>query len=301
MWLGDRAPRPDVSGNEYRGINAQVRGVRDHHRSRRGRPWRVRAACEIRELGDTAGDAMQPLVGMLGDAAPVESSVCGRRSWRGTADDLTSPGEQAAAALVAIGTRAFQPVLSSLRGPVWTARRNAAWALGAFDDERAVAALIETLKDREPGVREQAAWALGALDDSSAVPALVAALKDADPRVRRQAAWALGAIDDTRASDGLTAALTDADERTRARPHGPSVPSTTPARSRVVRALGDAAEHVRKQAAWALGAIDDPRAVEGLVRALADQSNGVTRAGRLGARRHRRFTALPGPAVVEGS
>ena len=64
---------------------------------------------------------------MLGDAAPVEASVCGRRSWRGSADDLTSPGEQAAAALVAIGTRAFQPVLDTLKSPVWIARRNAAW------------------------------------------------------------------------------------------------------------------------------------------------------------------------------
>ena len=235
------------SANEYRGINAQSRGVGElvADLAAADPAVRVRAACEIRELGDTAADALQPLVGMLGDAAPVESSVCGRRSWRGNGDDLTSPGEQAAAALVAIGTRAFQPVLSTLRGPVWTARRNAAWALGAFDDQRAVAALIDTLKDREPGVREQAAWALGALDDSSAVPALVAALKDVDPRVRRQAAWALGAIDDTRASSGLTAALTDADERT------------------------------REQAAWALGAIGDSRALPGLLPSLKDPDASV--------------------------
>ena len=126
--------------------------------------------------------------------------MCNRSWWRGSADDLTSPGEQAAAALVAIGTRAFQPVLNTLRSPTWTARRNAAWALGAFDDSRAVAALIDTLKDREPAVREQVAWALGALDDKRAVSPLVAALKDADPRVRRQAAWALGAIDDAAAA-----------------------------------------------------------------------------------------------------
>src|SRR6185503_3704320 len=117
---------------------------------------------------------------------PIESSVCGRRWWRGEANDLTSPGEQAAAALVAIGTRAFQPVLSALGSTTWAARRNAAWALGALDDQRAVSALVAALKDREPGVREQVAWALGAIDDADAVPALVGALKDSDPRVRRQ-------------------------------------------------------------------------------------------------------------------
>jgi HEAT repeat protein len=118
---------------------------------------RARAACELRESGDGAAEAIGPLVALLSDAAPVESSVCGRRWWRGEANDLTSPGEQAAAALVAVGTRAFQPVLGAMRSATWAARRNAAWTLGALDDERAVPALVEALKDREPGVREQAA------------------------------------------------------------------------------------------------------------------------------------------------
>ena len=215
--------------------------------------------------------------------------MCGRRSWRGTADDLTSPGEQAAAALVAIGTRAFQPVLGALHSAVWIARRNAAWALGAFDDQRAVAALIDTLKDREPGVREQAAWALGALDDAGAVQALISALKDPDPRVRRQAAWALGAIDDARASSALSAALTDQDDRTREQAAwalGAIDDSTAvPA---LLRALTDSGDRVRKQAAWALGAIDDKRAVEGLVKALSDQEQRRAPAGRVGSRCDRR-------------
>ena len=45
---------------------------------------RARAACELRELGDAAADAIQPLVGMLGDAAPVESRGL-RPSARGAA------------------------------------------------------------------------------------------------------------------------------------------------------------------------------------------------------------------------
>ena len=164
---------------------------------------RTRAACDLRELGDGAADAIDPLIALLDDASPVEPTVCERRWWRGSNNDLTTPGEQAASALVAIGSRAFSAVLAVVQRPAWVARKNAAWALGALDDPRAVKALIDLVRDREPQVREQAAWALGALDDPFAVPALVNALKDDNPRVRRQAAWALGAIDDSRAVQPL--------------------------------------------------------------------------------------------------
>ncbi|MEO8076066.1 MAG: HEAT repeat domain-containing protein [Acidobacteriota bacterium] len=206
---------------------------------------RARAACGLRELGDNAAEAIQPLVTMLGDAAPVESAVCSRRWWRGNANDLTSPGEQAAAALVAIGSRVFQPVLATLRAVSWAARRNAAWALGALDDQRAVSGLVDALKDREAAVREQVAWALGAIDDNTAVPALVRALGDGAAPVRQQSAWALGAIDDPRAVDGL------------------------------VHALADASSGVREQAAWALGAIGDRRALPGLLPSLKDADASV--------------------------
>jgi len=206
---------------------------------------RAKAACELAARGDAAADAIQPLVALLSDPSPVQEDVCDRRWSRGGPEHLTSPGEEAAAALVSIGTRAYEPVLAALRAPAWVARRNAAWALGAFDDRRAVAPLVDALKDREPPVREQAAWALGAIDENSAVPALVAALKDGDARVRRQSAWALGAIDDARAVDAL------------------------------VHALSDTASGVRQQAAWALGAIGDSRALPGLLPSLKDTDAGV--------------------------
>ncbi len=206
------------SANENREPYSQARSVHDlvGDLAAQDPMVRARAACEMRELGDAAADAIEPLTKLLGDAAPVEPVVCSRNWWRGNPNDLTSPGEQAAAALVAIGTRAFQPVLGALHSTLWTARRNAAWALGAFDDQRAVEALVEALKDREPGVREQVAWALGAIDDKRAVQPLIGVLKDPDPRVRRQAAWALGAIDDPAAADALSATLTD-DRRADAR------------------------------------------------------------------------------------
>src|SRR5215204_6280296 len=190
---------------------------------------------------------LDALVALLSDGAPVEQSVCQRRWSRWNADSRTSPGEQAASALVAIGHRSVTPLMRALKSSSWIARRNAAWALGALDDRRAGAPLIELLADPEPGVREQAAWALGALDEPAAVSALVTALKDQSPKVRAQAAWALGAIDDRRAVDAL------------------------------VQALSDNEGGVRAQVSWALGAIGDSRAVNALLPALKDPDAGVRR------------------------
>ena len=203
---------------------------------------RTRAACDLRELGRDAASAMPALLDLLGDGSPVDPAVCGRRTWRGRGDDVTTPGEQAASALVAIGTPAYQPLTRALGAAVWIARGNAAWALGALGNRGAVPMLTKTLGDNEPAVRRKGAWAIGALDGSEAVPALIEALKDPDAGVREQVAWALGAIGDRRAVDGLMATLTDA------------------------------AAGVRKQAAWALGAIGDSRATPALAKALKDES-----------------------------
>jgi HEAT repeat protein len=208
---------------------------------------RARAACDLREHADRAGAAIDALIAMLPDAAPLDRSVCGQNWWRWNPENRTTPGEQAASVLVAIGGRAFEPLIKTLRHPAWFARRNAAWALGALDDVRAVEALIPLMKDAEPAVREQTAWALGALDDRAAVPALITGLKDADARVRRQSAWAAGAIDDRRAVDPLLTVLRDADRS------------------------------VREQAAWALGAIGDSRAIDGLLPVLKDPEPAVRR------------------------
>jgi HEAT repeat protein len=208
---------------------------------------RARAACDLRERGDNAGAAIDALIALLPDAAPLERSVCGQNWWRWNPESRTTPGEQAASALVAIGSRALDPLMKTLRHPSWVARRNAAWALGALDDVRAVQPLMPLMKDSEAPVREQTAWALGALDDRLALPAIITGLKDSDPRVRRQSAWAAGTIDDRRAVDQLIVILHDSDRS------------------------------VREQAAWALGVIGDGRAVEPLLPLLKDQEPAVRR------------------------
>jgi HEAT repeat protein len=187
---------------------------------------RTRAACELRDMGRDAAPALTRLAAMLDDGSPVDRAVCGERTWRfRNGEELTSPGEQAASALVAIGSASYPPLSKALTAPAWIARRNAAWGLGALDASEAVPALIEALKDPEAGVREQVAWALGAIGDHRAVDGLVGTLSDSAPAVRRQAAWALGAIGDRRAVPALTKSLKDSDAG------------------------------VRRQAAWALGAI----------------------------------------------
>jgi HEAT repeat protein len=189
---------------------------------------RVSVACTRNVFNASAAAAIPALVELLDDAEPVAPEVCreDHRRWWGDEQPIT-PGEAAARALVHIGTSSLDPLIKTLAGSGAVARRNAAWALGALDDQRAVTPLIGSLRDDEPNVREQAAWALGAIDDATAVDGLVAALTDTDAGVREQAAWALGAIGDSRAETGLSVALKDSDAR------------------------------VRRQAAWALGVIAD--------------------------------------------
>jgi len=210
---------------------------------------RTIAACDLQRMGTASRGAIAALVERLSDASPVDPKVCGedRHYWWKDIDHQTTPGEEAAAALVAIGTESLPSLIEASRAPQWVARRNAVWALGALDDARGVAPALAAMADREPPVRRVAAWALGALDADVAVTALVDALSDTDAGVRSQVAWALGAIGDRRAVDGLIKALKDQDET------------------------------VRSQAAWALGAIGDGRASDALAATLKDTSPKVRR------------------------
>lgn len=209
---------------------------------------RTRAACELREMGSSASTALSALVALLDDGSPVDAAVCGDRTWRWKGQEATTtPGEQAASALVAIGSAAFDPLVHAVQSPGWIARENAVWALGALDNHKAVPVVMGSLRDAEAPVRRRGAWALGALDASEAVTALVGALSDEDAGVRRQAAWALGAIGDRAGVDGL------------------------------LKALNDSSPEVREQAAWALGAIGDSKATSGLAKALKDSDARVRR------------------------
>jgi len=156
---------------------------------------RVSVACARDVFNSSATAAIPALIDLLNDAEPVSPEVCreDHRRWWGDEHPIT-PGQEAARALVRIGTTSFDPLVKALGNGGATARRNAAWALGALDDQRAVTPLTGSLRDTDERVREQAAWALGAIGDARALAGLTAALKDSASGVRRQAAWALGAI-----------------------------------------------------------------------------------------------------------
>ena len=78
---------------------------------------RARAACELKEHGDGAADAVDGLVRLMGDATLVEPSVC-RERWFDSGERQTTPGHLAAAALVAVGSRTVPALIGALQQPV---------------------------------------------------------------------------------------------------------------------------------------------------------------------------------------
>ena len=192
----------------------------------------------------------------------------------------------------------FSRCWARFAAPTWAARRNAAWALGAFDDQRAVDGAGRGVEGSR--TRRSRAGGVGArrIDDKRAVQALIGALKDTDPRVRRQAAWALGAIDDPAAAGP---ALGGADAKRR-----------TDARAGRVGARRDRRPERRAGADSSARAIR-PSACANRPRGRSARSmttrGGRTRpgavgpeqrrppAGSLGARRHRRFAGAARPAA----
>ncbi|HET8987537.1 MAG TPA: HEAT repeat domain-containing protein [Humibacillus sp.] len=174
----------------------------------------------------------------------------------------------AAAALVAIGAPAVEPLASVARNPEHHGRWCASDALASISDPRAVDALLLALGDESDVVRKDAAAALGTIGDPRARDALLAALADPSDAVHGAAVSALGAIGGPPAVEPLIAELS-----------GPYSASAAAALGRIgdARAVGplgrvlfDGEWRSRWVAADVLGDLADPRAVEPLVRALLD-------------------------------
>ena len=236
------------------GAIARRRPESPHHRG-------VRSA----RMGAASRPAMDALVERLLDASPVDPKICGedRYYWSKDIEQMTSPGEEAAAALVAIGSDSL-PLLTAAPHAHRNGWRAAMpWALGALRDGRGVSPALMALADREAPVRRVAAWALGALDADVAVTALIDAL--GDPGRERSIAGGLGARGDSRRSS----------------------------HRRVDQSVEGSEENVRMQAAWALGAIRDRRASDALAAALKDSSPRVRRQAAWAPRVNRTLVPLP--------
>jgi beta-lactamase regulating signal transducer with metallopeptidase domain len=174
--------------------------------------------------------------------------------------------------------RAVAALLEALKDSDREVRENAMQALANLRAPEALGPMRAALKDSSPDVREQAAFALGQMHDRESVEALSAALADESASVREQAAFALGQIGDPRAGAALSAALKDESANVREQ----AVFALGQLRDRaavepLIAALEDENASVREQAAFALGQIGDPRAIDGLTAALKDANVEVRR------------------------
>ena len=114
---------------------------------------------------------------------------------------------RAVRALAALGSLAVGPLIIALESGPWQVRQQAAKALGAIGDVRAVEPLIGALGHGRLRVRGQAARALGAIGDERAAEPLVAVLRDRVAEVRGEATEALVRIGGARTVSALIAAL----------------------------------------------------------------------------------------------
>lgn len=187
--------------------------------------------------------------------------------------------------IVTLGHRAVPFLIETLlHHRSATSRKNAARALGAIKDERAIDPLIQALgdiKDRELAVLWSATWALRDLGKHLGTPVvvpLIQALHDRRWSVRAHAAIALGEIGDGRAVGPLLQA---------ARRKGARKGANEKETVRIVEALGElkdtrATEYLSTllsikaiyrhgEVPIALGKIRDPRAVEPLIRVVKNK------------------------------
>ncbi|TAJ10314.1 MAG: HEAT repeat domain-containing protein [Nitrospirae bacterium] len=153
-----------------------------------------------------------------------------------------------------------------LNDPDLVVRREAVITLGEMGDERCVEPLVRALRDGDWQVREAAIDALGQVG-SPAVEPLIKQLRDWD--IRKSVIRALGRIKDERVLEPLVNQLRSDEfglDATDA-----LVTLGEPAIVRLVAALKDKDESIRKQAVIALGRIKSTQALEPLIEMLQDK------------------------------
>lgn len=153
-----------------------------------------------------------------------------------------------------------------LSDPDWVVRREAVITLGEMGDERCVEPLARALRDGDWQVREVAIEALGQVG-SPAVETLLKLLRDWD--VRKYAILSLGKIRDERVLDPLMHQLRNDEFKDDA--INALVELGEPAVSRLIAALKDKDENVRKSAVLALGRIKNNDAIDPLIEMLGDK------------------------------
>ncbi|HJQ24821.1 MAG TPA: HEAT repeat domain-containing protein [Blastocatellia bacterium] len=166
------------------------------------------------------------------------------------------PSSQAAQALAESRRAEIASYAASLKSADEEERRNAALMLGAMNDPATVPALRAALADAAERVRAAALAALGNLRDPALVPLIATYLtKDKRAFVRKTAAYALGQINNSgEATAALILGLRDKDMEVRgaaavALANTPDATAIAP----LIHALKDKSPFVRAHAATALG------------------------------------------------
>ncbi len=171
--------------------------------------------------------------------------------------------------------RNLQGLIHALRNKDPKIQYDAAEALGEIGDIQAIEPLVTALTQNElSGVRWKAAEALSKIG-VPAVDALIGALRHSDDDVRWKAAIALGEIGDQRAINPLISLLCDEDRFVKSRAAYALGLIGEPAVESLIFALREGDGNLRWGAAIALGKIRDPRAIDPLIRALADKYQNV--------------------------
>jgi len=153
-----------------------------------------------------------------------------------------------------------------LSDPDWVVRREAVITLGEMGDERCVEPLARALRDGDWQVREVAIEAMGEVG-SPAVEILLKLLRDWE--VRKYAIAALGKIRDERVLDPLMLQLRNDEFKDDA--IDALVQLGDPSVERLIGALRDKDENVRKCAVLALGRIKSGEAIDPLIAMLGDK------------------------------
>jgi len=153
-----------------------------------------------------------------------------------------------------------------LNDPDWVVRREAVITLGEMGDERCVDPLARALRDGDWQVREVAIEAMGQVG-SPAVETLLKLLRDWD--VRKYAILALGKIRDERVLDPLMLQLRNDEFKDDA--INALVELGEPSVPKLIAALKDKDESVRKSAVLALGRIKSCEAIDPLIEMLGDK------------------------------
>lgn len=252
------------------------------------------AAC-LGKMGKQAVPAIPYLIDLFDDNTPTISKPLQSLMREYSGFFHNTPGVEAARALVKIGKPAVEPLIAALNNKDSSVRNKAVLALGKIKDDRAVEALIMTLKDEyrrftvigalktsgelavgpliialtneDSLVREGAAIALGKIEDKRAIEPLIDILKDESPTVRKWGALALGDIKDKRAVEPLIMLLNDEDLDVR----WGAITALGEIKNRqavgaLIGILKDEDSAVRHKAAWALEEITGKRFGENITK-----------------------------------